>query len=376
MNTDPSRPGETPADEPVVDGAGLRPVEDRLRRSLEAEARTITPTDRLGAILDEGARAARALHAAGASVRRAPAADTTAGSCRLPRPRPPCWWRARVGRQPVPRHRPPPVAATPTAVGTAEHPARRPRRRRAERSSVADADRQPQPSTPAPTATTTGARLRRRRPSACPSTTSVRSRRGAHRSASSGSSSPPGCRRPRSRRATRWPRCVWPWGRHRSRQPYQLRLDRRHRRVGGGRGRRHHRAASPRARRTDSAGRGAAGVDGRRRRSAPSLPVRFELADGGADVSPGHPASTSYTRPERPDRGARPGRSDLGRRAGAGLGRQGRRPPHRLGCRQHLRGERPVAAPARREGRRPAASPPPRRVPPPGVRTRSRRSSR
>jgi len=51
MNTEPTRPGEPPAEEPILIGAGLRPVEDRLRRALDAEARSITPTDRLGAIL-------------------------------------------------------------------------------------------------------------------------------------------------------------------------------------------------------------------------------------------------------------------------------------------------------------------------------------
>ena len=53
MNTDPTRPGDTPDDEPVVIGAGLRPVEDRLRRALDTQARTISPNDRLGAILSE-----------------------------------------------------------------------------------------------------------------------------------------------------------------------------------------------------------------------------------------------------------------------------------------------------------------------------------
>jgi hypothetical protein len=54
MNTDPRRPGgQTPDDEPVMIGAGLRPVEDRLRRALDDEARSISPTDRLGAILTE-----------------------------------------------------------------------------------------------------------------------------------------------------------------------------------------------------------------------------------------------------------------------------------------------------------------------------------
>ncbi|NUO90662.1 MAG: hypothetical protein HOQ18_07540 [Dermatophilaceae bacterium] len=54
MNTDPRRAGgRTPDDEPVVIGAGLRPVEDRLRRALDSDARSITPGDRLGAILTE-----------------------------------------------------------------------------------------------------------------------------------------------------------------------------------------------------------------------------------------------------------------------------------------------------------------------------------
>ena len=54
MNTDPTRPGgPSPDEEPVMIGAGLRPVEDRLRRALDADARGITPSDRLGAILTE-----------------------------------------------------------------------------------------------------------------------------------------------------------------------------------------------------------------------------------------------------------------------------------------------------------------------------------
>jgi hypothetical protein len=54
MNTDPTRPGgQSPDEEPVVIGAGLRPVEDRLRRALDSDARSITPSDRLGAILTE-----------------------------------------------------------------------------------------------------------------------------------------------------------------------------------------------------------------------------------------------------------------------------------------------------------------------------------
>jgi hypothetical protein len=54
MNIDPTRPGgQSPDEEPVMIGAGLRPVEDRLRRALDADARSITPTDRLGAIHTE-----------------------------------------------------------------------------------------------------------------------------------------------------------------------------------------------------------------------------------------------------------------------------------------------------------------------------------
>ena len=54
MNTESNRP--TPGghdEEPVIIGAGLRPVEERLRRELSAQARTISPTERLGAILAE-----------------------------------------------------------------------------------------------------------------------------------------------------------------------------------------------------------------------------------------------------------------------------------------------------------------------------------
>ena len=54
MTNDSRRPGgRTPDEEPVVIGAGLQPVEDRLRRALDADARSITPGDRLGAILTE-----------------------------------------------------------------------------------------------------------------------------------------------------------------------------------------------------------------------------------------------------------------------------------------------------------------------------------
>lgn len=58
MNTGPTRPGGTPAEEPAgeptvigVDRGELGAVEDRLRRALDVEGRSITPGDRLGAIL-------------------------------------------------------------------------------------------------------------------------------------------------------------------------------------------------------------------------------------------------------------------------------------------------------------------------------------
>ena len=54
MNTESNRPTPGgPDEEPVVIGAGLRPVEDHLRRELAREAQSITPSDRLGTILTE-----------------------------------------------------------------------------------------------------------------------------------------------------------------------------------------------------------------------------------------------------------------------------------------------------------------------------------
>lgn len=60
MNTEPNRPGGTPAEEPGVEPTAIGPhpaelgaVEDRLRRALDAEGRSIAPGDRLGAILAE-----------------------------------------------------------------------------------------------------------------------------------------------------------------------------------------------------------------------------------------------------------------------------------------------------------------------------------
>ncbi len=90
MNTDPSRPGETPADHPFGDGAGLRLVEDRLRRSLEDEANAITPTDRLGAILEEG-RAGTGFAASSVSRSSGSGSRHHRWILRLPRPRPRCW---------------------------------------------------------------------------------------------------------------------------------------------------------------------------------------------------------------------------------------------------------------------------------------------
>ena len=79
MSTDPPRPGDPPAEEPTVIGSGLRPVEDRLRRALGADAASITPTDRLGAILRE-ARASEQAGSGSAGRHRwlAPAAAAAA----------------------------------------------------------------------------------------------------------------------------------------------------------------------------------------------------------------------------------------------------------------------------------------------------------
>ena len=295
MNTDPSRPGETPADQPVLDGAGLRPVEDRLRRSLDAEASTITPTDRLGAILADahagtGIAGRRASRSSGPGSRHhrwivpaaaAAAAVLVAGTV----------WA--VNRPPA---QTPPVAATPTAVETST-----PRSRRATpssgRSSV-PTQTAAQPTTPAPPATTarpaTGdddrerARLLPRpgrggqRPAA--PLPRVRLRR------------PGGTRGPAGNAvaALRLAMGPAPAG-----SGLPLRLDRRHRRVGDAgdaaitvRLSSGTRDATPLAAEqlvwTVQAALGSA------------LPVRFVLADGGADVAPGHAASTSFTRPSDP----------------------------------------------------------------------------
>ena len=46
MNTDPNRPTPGGGDEqPITIGAGLRPVEERLRRSLASQAELVSPTD-------------------------------------------------------------------------------------------------------------------------------------------------------------------------------------------------------------------------------------------------------------------------------------------------------------------------------------------
>jgi hypothetical protein len=110
MNTEPTRPGDTPAEEPTLIGAGLRPVEDRLRRSLDAEARSISPTDRLGAILAEAHEADTVRQAPGTRHHRwlvpavaAAAAVLVAGTV----------WAVNRPASPTP-----PVAGTPTAVVT------------------------------------------------------------------------------------------------------------------------------------------------------------------------------------------------------------------------------------------------------------------
>lgn len=118
MNTDETRRGgsseglEAGDREPALIGAGLRPVEDRLRRALDDEARSIAPADRLGAILAD----ANAPRAGAASPDRrarrwlvpaaaAAAALLVAGTA---------WVVSRPGTPTSP-----PVASTPTAVQTA-----------------------------------------------------------------------------------------------------------------------------------------------------------------------------------------------------------------------------------------------------------------
>ena len=110
MNTEPTRPGDTPAEEPTLIGAGLRPVEDRLRRSLDAEARSISPTDRLGAILAEAHEADTVRQGPGTRHHRwlvpaaaAAAAVLVAGTV----------WAVNRPASPTP-----PAAGTPTAVAT------------------------------------------------------------------------------------------------------------------------------------------------------------------------------------------------------------------------------------------------------------------
>ena len=371
MNTDPSRPGETPAEPPSIDGAGLRLVEDRLRRSLEAEASAITPTDRLGAILDEG-------HAGTASRDTAASRSSGSGS-RHHRWILPAAAAATavlvtgtvwaVSRPPA---QTPPVAATPTAVGTPT-PRRVVRRHRRADGRASRRRRAARPSTPAPSATT-GAQPPATAPVSVPvyylgpvaaGSGQIRLFREFVSSDLPSPSVPSG---------NGGDRVAAGHGAGTGRQPLPLRLDRRHRRVGDGRGRRHHGAPLLGHAGRHAARRGAARVDragGARLVAARPLRARRRqhrrrARSRGVDVL--HPA-------QRPDRGARPGRPDLGRRAGAWFGRQGRGPAHRLGRRQHLRGERPVAAAARGEGRRQRLHHRLRGAPA-AVRTRSRRSSR
>jgi hypothetical protein len=152
MNTDPSRPGETPADQPSIDGGGLRLVEDRLRRSLEAEANAITPTDRLGAILDEGhagtgfAGTSRASRSSGPGSRHHRWILPAAAAATAVLVTGTVW---AVSRPPA---QTPPVAATPTAVATPT-PGASSATPSSGRSSV-PTQTAAQPSTPAPSATT------------------------------------------------------------------------------------------------------------------------------------------------------------------------------------------------------------------------------
>lgn len=118
MTTDPTRADGTPADrhaeQPTPAGGGLGPVEDRLRSALDADARSISPGDRLGAILAEAHSGGGFQDAAPSRHHRwllpaaaAAAAVLVAGTV----------WA--VNRPPA---QTPPVAATSTAVGTPSAP--------------------------------------------------------------------------------------------------------------------------------------------------------------------------------------------------------------------------------------------------------------
>jgi len=295
MNTDPSRPGETPADRPFTDGAGLRLVEDRLRRSLEDEANAITPTDRLGAILDEG-------HAgtgfAASSVSRSSGSGSRHHRWILPAAAAATavlvtgtvW---AVNRPPA---QTPPVAATPTAVGTPT-PGASSATPSSERSSV-PTQTAAQPTTPAPTATTGS-------PPPAATTVSVPVYYLGPVAAGSGQ-----IRLFREFVAAGLPSPSVPSGN----AVAALRLAMGPAPAGSS----YHSAWTGVTAESVTAGDASITVrlSSGTRDATPlaaeqlvwtvqaalgsSLPVRFELADGSADVAPGHAASTSYTRPTDP----------------------------------------------------------------------------
>ena len=159
----------------------------------------------------------------------------------------------------------------------------------------------------------------------------------------SGSSSPPRSRHPDRPRTRRWPPSGWRSARHRLAPP-TLRVDRVDRRVGDGRDGLRSPCALVGHDGTHPLAAAAARAGPSRPRSGTALPVRFELADGGTAGSPG-PPGVDALHPAEPTRWRCSTRS---RRSGStsprGLGRRGRRPPHRQGRRQHVRGERRVAA--------------------------------
>ncbi len=289
MNSDPTRPGDPPADEPVVIGAGLRPVEDRLRRSLDAEARSITPTDRLGAILTEAHSSDRVGSGSEARHHRwlvpavaAAAAVLVAGTV----------WA--VNRPPT---QTPSVAATPTEVVSSTSPASSPTPSSAP-SNIPTQTAQ-RPTTPLTTPPTTNVQP--------PTTTAVTvpvyylgpvgagsNRLRLFREFVPARVTAPATAEGRALAALRLAMGAPPKGASYSSAwsgvtPESVALDADAITVRLSAG-----TSSADALATEQLGWTVQAALGK------ALPVRFELADGGTEVSPGHPVSSPFTRPTDP----------------------------------------------------------------------------